>query len=128
MSGQDPLVLPAGHDWPARADRARPLLIDPVAATMRLVGVPLEGLEGALLAVLIERGAQAQEWGGADHDDQHTPREWLDFIQAQLARSKPDDPSEFRGRMVRIAALALAAIESRDRIAAALRLERGAGS
>jgi hypothetical protein len=82
-----------------------------------------------------EREAQDAEWGGPDHDDHHTPIEWVGFIvrhtvkavggavqfldeshmwTAHLVVSVSTTPL-FRRQMVRVAALAVAAIESSDR-------------
>lgn len=66
-----------------------------------------------------ERERQSTQWGGHPHDDTHDPHEWIGFIHAKQgdagdAARKGDGP-EFRRRMVQIAALACAAIESYDR-------------
>lgn len=61
-----------------------------------------------------ERKRQDAKWGGPDHDDKHHPGQWLDFIMRFW--NKANNPSEpFRYRMIQIAALAVAAIESHDR-------------
>lgn len=68
--------------------------------------------------ILKERAAQDAKWGGPDHDDQHDPEEWLDLIEEQvdhanvLIGSSTDE--EYRKRLAKIAALAVAAIESLD--------------
>jgi hypothetical protein len=68
-------------------------------------------------AVRTERAAQDAEWGGADHDDEHGPRDWMVFILKQLGAAAKYDalPSEFKDRMVKIAALACAAWQACDR-------------
>lgn len=74
-----------------------------------------------------ERSAQDAQWGGEPHDDGHAPTEWFGFIENQIARAKQalteqsqdnEDPDTYRitrVRLMRIAALAVAGIESIDR-------------
>ena len=65
-----------------------------------------------------ERASQDEEWGGADHDDSHERTDWVKFIEKQcrLARTAKDRPlDDYESRMVKIAALAVAAIESSRR-------------
>lgn len=65
-----------------------------------------------------ERASQDEEWGGADHDDSHERADWVKFIEKQcrLARTAKDRPlDDYESRMVKIAALAVAAIESNRR-------------
>jgi hypothetical protein len=69
-----------------------------------------------------ERARQDVQWGGPAHDDQHHPDEWIDYINKQaragwLAAVTPH-PVEYRERLVKIAALAVAALESMTRISA----------
>lgn len=80
--------------------------------------------------LMVERYAQDQQWGGPDHDDAHTRREWLGFVEEHATRARKAigrrqqaiDLDEYRRRLVVIAALAVAAIESHDRDVAAERL------
>lgn len=102
--------------------------------------------------VLQERAAQDEQWGGADHDDDHDESDWCTFIRKQLGYAegasllarieevlflsviphdfthdvstpssadplsiKQESLDEYRSRMVKIAALAVAALESFDR-------------
>ena len=60
-----------------------------------------------------ERMRQDEKWGGQNHDDQHHCEEWAELIReyAELAYNE----EYFRKRMVQVAALAFAAIESYDR-------------
>lgn len=88
--------------------------------------------------IAAERQAQDKSWGGADHDDQHNAFDWVRFMvphlgkaisvgaevldeghwfSASLSGSVRSVPL-FRQQMVRVAALAVAAIESHDRRAA----------
>lgn len=87
-----------------------------------------------LLDVLDERARQYGKWGGggqedcAEHDDTHSRGDWLRFVQKQVGLAfvhidgVDDTDAEhgprYRARLVKIAALALAAIESFDRRAA----------
>jgi hypothetical protein len=69
-----------------------------------------------------ERKAQDAKWGGPEHDDHHGPDDWIGFINDKLTKAEeaaevdetnPD--AIFRRRMLQVAALALASIESLDR-------------
>jgi hypothetical protein len=62
-----------------------------------------------------ERRRQDQQWGGPEHDDQHAAHRWLQFIHRQVVKQRG---SPARGFLVKIAALAIAGIESIDRKAA----------
>ncbi|WP_062362310.1 hypothetical protein [Variovorax paradoxus] len=74
---------------------------------------------GRLMAfrdVSAERNRQDEQWGGTQHDDQHNAVEWVNCISKQLHRLC--NKAERRDRLVKIAALAIAAIESGDRLEA----------
>ena len=64
-----------------------------------------------------ERAAQDKQWGGPDHDDQHIGADWREY------REKFEDRAFFgygatrREALIKIAALAVAQIESIDRMA-----------
>lgn len=64
-----------------------------------------------------ERAHQDTKWGGAQHDDQHHPHDWLTYLVGHLGRawSYPFEPDVYRRQLIRVAALAVAAIESYDR-------------
>ena len=72
-----------------------------------------------------ERKHQDIQWGGPKHDDQHLPRDFFKFIRWQsykfdrAAENDPDNHSWIlyrgRARLIKIAALAIAGIESIDR-------------
>ena len=78
------------------------------------------------------RRTQDKEWGGAEHDDVHEPEKWCAFIRHQLrladraACSLATDEitgteeqaliDGYRERLIKIAAVAIAAAESLDRI------------
>jgi hypothetical protein len=86
-----------------------------------------------------ERLRQNEEWGGAVHDDVHEPEKWVGFLRHQirladraacsLATDEITGGEEkalidgYRERLIKIAAVAIAAAESLDRI-----MEKRAGS
>jgi hypothetical protein len=66
-----------------------------------------------------ERAHQEQKWGNA-FDDKNTPFNWAAYIGQYATRNligDPDlvSPAKFRADMVKVAALAVAAIEAHDR-------------
>ena len=76
--------------------------------------------------ILHERTRQDEQWGGSGHDDQHDPRDWLDYMSHQAHQmfdfdGEPGNPPlmrpipDIRERFIKIAALAVAAVESMDR-------------
>lgn len=76
--------------------------------------------------VFLERKRQDEQWGGPSHDDCHHRNDWITFIRKQLnladgdasGASVPD--ADFWERMVKVAALAMAAAESQRRYATAV--------
>jgi hypothetical protein len=63
-----------------------------------------------------ERERQNDKWGGPDHDLQHGPRDWGAFITEHLGKAlSANQPQNYRRRMLQVAALAVAAIETLDR-------------
>ena len=76
------------------------------------------------LEIQNERLAQDAKWGGPAHDDQHSVADWFDFItdHAMPAVGRND-----RVQLVRIAALAVAALESLDRQSNAASEKTGKG-
>jgi hypothetical protein len=78
-------------------------------------------MKSVLLEIVDERIKQDHEWGGPEHDDEHDAFDWCNFIRKQLARISTEESIEkgahtFRARMVKVAALAVAGIQARDRI------------
>jgi len=68
--------------------------------------------------VAMERAAQDRQWGGPEHDDAHRERDWEDILHKHayrlvdcLGEASPD----YRQRLIKIAALAVAAIQAHDR-------------
>lgn len=81
-------------------------------------GCPTHDPLGAvLLEVSEERARQDAKWGGPTHDDQHGPEEWEAFLMKRIPAFSRADRA-FRRRMIEIAALAIAAVQSYDRNAA----------
>lgn len=74
---------------------------------------------GILQEIANERTAQDKQWGGPKHDDRHDLIDWLDFIESQATRSRRYEWELSwelkRTRLVKIAALAIAALQSGDR-------------
>lgn len=63
--------------------------------------------------ILHERERQAAQWGGTSHDDRNRPNDWIAYICYHAA--KGSYKADFRKQMIRVAALAIAAIETHDR-------------
>jgi len=60
-----------------------------------------------------ERVKQDKQWGGLSHDVDHDIDDWTRYIEKQLGNIKKSKSSkEHRERLVKIAALAVAALES----------------
>lgn len=64
-----------------------------------------------------ERAEQDRRFGGPWHDDDHTPDDWIKFIRKHATQALTATPTDYRYELVRIAALAVAAIQSVDRTA-----------
>ena len=90
-------------------------------------------LANVLSEVASERWRQDQRWGGPAHDDAHSYEEWQDFIDHQVAAANLEILNEtdaeaaqmWRRRMVKIAALAIAAVQSSDRRRATVEAAHG---
>jgi hypothetical protein len=69
--------------------------------------------------VIGERERQDAQWGGPEHDDRHLANDWVAIIVRHLGLAADDaaatDPERFRRQLVRVAAVAVAALESFDR-------------
>lgn len=75
-----------------------------------------------LAEVQAERNRQDAKHGGPAHDDTHSPEDWCTIID-YLMEEEPKTGAEQRFLFIQIAATALAAIESHDRLFA--RVARG---
>lgn len=64
-----------------------------------------------------ERVIQDKKWGGAGNDDTHSHVDWIAYIVKHGGRAvrHPLDLALFRKQMIRIGALAVAAVEWSDR-------------
>lgn len=72
--------------------------------------------EQLIKEIVLERVSQDQQWGGADHDDFHNQHNWCEYISYQLDYVADNlTPEAFEQRMIKVAALAVAAIESSRR-------------
>ena len=87
-------------------------------------------LDVAIQDVCDERARQDAKWGGPDHDDGHDSQDWAQFIEyqthaipyeANLAIDREEYDAIVRRRFVKVAALAVAALQSIDRKQAALK-------
>ncbi len=72
-----------------------------------------------LLDIERERVAQDKQWGGPEHDDEHSGSDFVRFIREHTDRARKainaGDLDEYRKQLIEIAALAVAATESLDR-------------
>lgn len=71
--------------------------------------------------VMAERDRQDRKWGGATHDRVHSPADWNRYIREHEVRAESvlagepiRDGDKWRQQMIRVAALAVAAIEAHD--------------
>lgn len=63
-----------------------------------------------------ERAKQDEQWGGSKHDDAHELLDWVAYMEHQLYRATTaETDAEWRERLIKVAALAVAAVESLDR-------------
>ena len=64
-----------------------------------------------------ERARQDSRWGGPEHDNQHGPNDWCRLIRERNHYDfAPGEEPRFRRRMIVLAALAVAGIETYDRM------------
>lgn len=64
-------------------------------------------------ALLTRREEQDRKWGGPDHDDRHSEIDWMQLIE--IYSQGGDEGPIFEDRMLDVAALAFAAIQSSAR-------------
>lgn len=101
-------------------DRKLTIAIDAQSA-MRIVEQAVQQIDNAaerlIGEIALERVRQDEQWGGPDHDDQHTFHDWANYIYYQLRTTNGIAPPADvqRERFIKVAALAVAAIESLDR-------------
>lgn len=74
--------------------------------------------EQIIWAIMKERGRQDLKWGGKEHDQQHTPAQWLEYlithVQEVLKAIEQDDMETYEKVMIESGALIFAALESRQ--------------
>lgn len=86
----------------------------------------IEQRQAVLDEVSEERTLQDSRYGGPEHDDQHSSVQWLNFISDRAMyqvfvidheECSSDNPysSDYRATLIKIAALAVAGIQSYDR-------------
>jgi sugar phosphate isomerase/epimerase len=80
----------------------------------------MQNLKAIWREILDERNMQDAQWGGPAHDDIHVRSAWCGFIRKFVNRAENTcvglgREAEYEGRMIQIAALAIAAIESSRR-------------
>ena len=112
--------------WQQRPLIGAPLIEAPGAAELFAEVFRLRTSLGSILGPEIEaeRARQDAQWGGPGHDDGHTEEDWCAFIDKQLTwadRAADDaftDPTlwkEYEERLIKIAALAVAAVKAKRR-------------
>lgn len=77
-------------------------------------------VEQILQEIRNERLRQDQEWGGPEHDDAEPLGHFLEYIAEKLCPQAvldlmEEDVEDVRRRLIQIAALAVASVESLDR-------------
>lgn len=97
---------------------------EPLGTPASSTGTSQDSILGKILQdIFAERFYQSEKWGN-DFDDTHTQNDWVAFITAYAGngmRKNPGDtsqyptPDAFRRAMVKVATLAVAAIEALDR-------------
>lgn len=90
----------------------------------------VNGMPEIFQAVVAERSRQDQQWGGPEHDDSHPPFTWWQLLTDHACRlllSPPGDDDtatwneaaeadpDYRQHLIKIAALAVAAVQAWDR-------------
>lgn len=98
----------AGGDNPFSGDVYRNRLV-------RIAGIAVEA--GAVMNqdIVKERDYQDQKWGGSGFDDQHSQTDWFGWINEYASGVNRGAKYDFRTRMVKVAALAVAALEAWER-------------
>lgn len=72
--------------------------------------------EKILEEIKAEREYQDYKWGGPRHDDGHSANDWIAYITSYLGKNEMSyNNLDFRNDMIKVAALAVAAVEWYDR-------------
>lgn len=84
-----------------------------------IISIPMLSNQSPITDVVIERIRQDEKWGGPVHDDLHPTYEFVQLIEdyAGWARvmAQMGSNDKARNRLIQVAALAIAAVESIDR-------------
>ena len=71
---------------------------------------------GTVVEINHEREYQVSKGFTAEKDDELMPHQWVDLLEQRLTQVDfAEDPAEFRLQLVKVAAIAVAAIEAFDR-------------
>lgn len=97
-----------------------------IGAILETLADEMEGREKIAAQIMVERYRQDRQWGGPAHDDEHNGWDWGRYITKQIRMAEvhlhalpgTEIDGTWRDRMIKIAALAFAAIESHDRLMA----------
>ncbi len=73
-------------------------------------------MDGIYVEVANERLRQDRVWGGPNNDDKNKQAEWIKWIVEYSMGVGRANGRDFRRRMIQVAALAVAAVESQDRL------------
>jgi hypothetical protein len=65
--------------------------------------------------IAAERAEQDAKYGGPTHDDGHDPIDWCLYIIEHATKPFKPEAKGYRKQLVRVAALAIAAIQAHDR-------------
>lgn len=78
--------------------------------------IVMERISQIVEEIVRERIVQDQQWGGGSHDDKHDQHDWCEYISYQADYVSDNITAvAFEERMVKIAALAVAAVQSSRR-------------
>ncbi len=81
-----------------------------------LLAVEFDGVRDAIFDEIdTERAYQDSKWGGKKMDDGHSDEDWLGWIAEWSQGTGRATAHDFRTRMLKTAAMAVAAVESVDR-------------
>ena len=76
----------------------------------------MDELDAFLAKVRLERRLQDEQWGGIGHDDRHPRGDWILYMVKQLGYASREiekaEAVQFEHRMIKIAAIAVAAAQS----------------
>ena len=86
-------------------------------AALARVALLEDRISEAVTEIAKEREHQDAKWGGAEHDDAHSPSDWRGYIIPRLKQESLKGSTPPRRVLVEAAALIVAWIESIDRLA-----------